>query len=82
MADAIAQGKTAVTVKTKARGKAVVTGGSGTAARVVELLGGIWSWAEKRGLVASANPAHGVETARGDASDRVLSADELRHLAG
>lgn len=80
MADSIAQGKTAVTVKTKLRGKAVVTGGSGTAARVVELLGGIWSWAEKRGLVASANPAHGVETARGDAGDRVLSADELRAL--
>lgn len=80
MADSIAQGKTAVTVKTKLRGKAVVTGGSGTAARVVELLGGIWSWAEKRGLVSGSNPAHGVETARGDANDRVLSADELHTL--
>jgi hypothetical protein len=40
MADAIAGGKTAGTFQTKARGKAVVEGGAGTAARVVELLGG------------------------------------------
>jgi Phage integrase family/Arm DNA-binding domain len=64
----------------KPRGRAVVTGGTGTAARVVELLGGIYSWAEKRELVAGPNPAHGVETARGEAKDRVLSGDELRAL--
>jgi hypothetical protein len=62
----------------KPRGRAVVTGGTGTAARVVELLGGIYSWAEKRELVAGPNPAHGVETARGEAKDRVLNGDELR----
>lgn len=64
----------------KPRGLAVVTGGTGTAARVVELLGGIYSWAEKRELVAGPNPAHRVETARGVAKDRVLSGDELRAL--
>lgn len=64
----------------KPRGRAVVTGGAGTAARVVELLGGIYSWAEKRELVAGPNPAHGIETARGAAKDRVLSGDELRSL--
>jgi integrase len=80
MADAIAQGNTAATVKTKARGKAVVTGGSGTAARVVELLGGVWTWADKRGLVSGPNPAHGIETVRGKADDRVVSAEELRTL--
>jgi integrase len=64
----------------KPRGRAVVTGGAGTAARVVELLGGIFSWAEKRELVSGPNPAHGVETARGEAKDRVLSGDELRTL--
>ena len=64
----------------KPRGRAVVTGGAGTAARVVELLGGIFSWAEKRELVSGPNPAHGVETARGEAKDRVLSGDELRAL--
>src|SRR4051794_38995065 len=94
MADAIANGKTAGTFKSKSRvvaaegeagrpitidvsvkprGRAVVTGGAGTAARVVELLGGIYSWGEKRELVSGPNPAHGVETARGEAKDRVLS---------
>src|SRR5438477_271831 len=47
---------------------------------VVELLGGIFSWAEKRDLVPGPNPVHGVETARGEAKDRVLSADELQAL--
>jgi integrase len=80
MADAIAAGKTAVTVKTRARGVARVTGGAGTAARVVELFGGIWTWAEKRGVVSGRNPAHGVETQRGQAKDRVLSRAELAAL--
>jgi integrase len=80
MADAIARGRTAGTFIGKPRGRAVVTGGAGTAARVVELLGGIYSWAEKRDLVPGPNPAHGVETHRGKPKDRVLSADELRVL--
>jgi hypothetical protein len=42
MVDAIVIGKTAAIVKTKPRGRAFVTGGAGTAARVAELLGGIW----------------------------------------
>jgi site-specific recombinase XerD len=80
MADAIAAGKTAGTFKTKARGKAVVEGGGVTAARVVELLGGIWTWAEKRGFVTGSNPARGVEKHRGEPKDRVLSADEMSAL--
>jgi integrase len=80
MADSIAQGKTAGVFKGKRRGRAVVTGGAGTAARVVELLGGIWSWAEKRDLVPGTSPTRGVETARGEARDRVLNDDELWEL--
>ncbi len=80
MADSIAQGKTAGVFKGRARGKAVVTGGVGTAARVVELLGGIYSWAEKRGLVAGPSRTKGTETARNEAKDRVLSAPELTRL--
>lgn len=80
MADAIAAGKTKARVKTKARGVANVTGGAGTAARVVELLGGVWTWAERRGLVSGANPAHGIETQRGEAKERVLSREELARL--
>ena len=80
MADAIAAGKTAQEVKTKARGVARVEGGAATAARTVELLGGIWTWAERRGLVSGPNPARGVEKHRGEAKDRTLNADELARL--
>jgi site-specific recombinase XerD len=80
MADAIAQGKTAGVFSGKPRGRAVVMGGTGTAARVVELLGGIYSWAEKRELVPGPRPTRGVETARGEAKDRIVSGDELRSL--
>lgn len=80
MADAIAQGKTAGVFAGKPRGRAVVTGGTGTAARVVELLGGIYSWAEKRDLVPGPNPVRGVETVRGDPDDRKLDDEELRAL--
>jgi hypothetical protein len=58
MADAIAQGKTAGVFTGKLRGKAIVTGGAVAAARAVGLLGGIYSWAEKRSLVPRPNPAH------------------------
>jgi integrase len=80
MADQIAGGKTAATIKTGLRGKAVVTGGAGTARRVVELLGGIWSWAEKRDLVDGLSPTRSVETVRGEPKDRVLNADEMKRL--
>ena len=81
MVDQIAAGKTAATLKTKARGKAVVTGGAGTAAKAVGLLGGIFTWAQRRELVPEgANPAHGIEKAASKTKDRVLSGDELRAL--
>ena len=80
MADAIAQGKTAGVFPCKPRGKAIVTGGAAAATRAVGLLGGIYSWAEKRSLVSGPNPAHGVETARGDPKERTLSLDELSAL--
>jgi integrase len=80
MADSIASGKTAGDFKTKARGLAKVEGGAATAARTVELLGGIWTWAERRGLVSGPNPARGVEKHRGEAKDRTLNPDELARL--
>jgi integrase len=73
----IAQGKTAGIFKGSARGKAVVTGGAGTAARVVGLLGGMYTWAEQRGHVPGPSPTKGTRTLRGDAKDRVLSPSEL-----
>jgi hypothetical protein len=80
MADAIASGKTSGVFKGKPRGRAVVTGGTGTAGRVVELLGGIYSWAEKRDLVPGPNPTRGVERVRGEPKERVLSPAELAAL--
>lgn len=80
MADQISQGKTRGTHKGKPRGKAVVRGGSGTAARVVELLGGVYSWAEKHDLVPGPNPVRNIETVRSQPRDRVLSTAELGAL--
>jgi integrase len=80
MVDRIAQGKTAGVFKGKPRGKAVVRGGRGSAARVVGLLGGIFSWAEKRGYVPGPNPTRGIQLARSNARDRVLDNDELANL--
>jgi integrase len=80
MADAITQGKTAGKFTGKPRGKAIVTGGAGAAARAVGLLGGIYSWAEKRSLIPGPNPAHRVETVRGDPKERNLSFEELAAL--
>jgi integrase len=80
MVDQISQGRTKGIHKGKPRGKAVVKGGGDTAARAASLLGGIYTWAEKRGLVAGLNPVRGVETLRHLPRDRVCSTSELRTL--
>jgi integrase len=82
--DDIAKGKTAVTEKNpngRKRARAVVKGGSGAASRVVELMGGVWSWAQKRGHIpAGANPFHGLQRVKGKGKDRVFSPLELKAL--
>ena len=82
MVDGIAAGKTAGDFDGfKPRGRAHVTGGPITAARAVELLGGIFSWAEKRGYVPEGHqPVRGVERFRSRPKDRVLSPGELKAL--
>ncbi len=52
-------GKTAADVKTKKRGRAIVTGGKGTAARTMGLLGGILTYAVNEGYRPD-NPAKGI----------------------
>jgi integrase len=56
----VAVGKTAANVKTGFRGRAIVKGGRGTAARTVGLLGGILSFAVSEGIIPS-NPTRGVK---------------------
>ena len=75
----IASGKTARTEKTRARGKAVVRGGPGTATRTVGLLGAIFTFAVSRGLRAD-NPVRGVKRFKDRKMERFLSAEELGAL--
>jgi integrase len=55
----VTSGKTAVDVRTKPRGRAIVEGGKGTAARTVGFLGGMLSFAVSEGIIPF-NPARGV----------------------
>lgn len=80
LVDDVTRGKTRKRVKTGARGVAVVTGGAGTAARVAGLLGGIFTWAKKRGIVSGDNPVRGIETAAGEARERTLTPAEYAAL--
>lgn len=72
-------GKTADVIKTGSRGKAVVEGGAGTAARTVGLLGGILSFAISEGII-TANPAAGVKKPADRKRKRRLSANEFAAL--
>jgi integrase len=56
----VTTGKTATDVKTGMRGRAIVKGGKGTAARTVGLLGGILSFGISEGVIAT-NPVRGVQ---------------------
>jgi integrase len=56
----VAAGNTAANIKTGFRGRAIVTGGRGTAARTVGLLGGILSFAVSEGVIPI-NPARAIK---------------------
>ena len=72
---AVTLGKTAVVEKTKARGKAVVTGGAGTAARAANFLGAVLTYAVNEGIIER-NVAHGVKRQADRRRVRLLSPDE------
>ena len=75
----VANGKTATDQKTGKHGRSIVTGGKGAATRTVRLLGGIFSYAVKRGYI-EANPRHGVKVYRDGKGERFLNSDELARL--
>ncbi|MER9740909.1 site-specific integrase [Mesorhizobium sp. M0187] len=72
-------GKTKALIKTKLRGRAKVTGGAATAARVADLLSGIMTWAVDEGIIDQ-NPVHRVRRFRSESKQRFLSTEELRRL--
>jgi integrase len=72
-------GRTAADVKTKLRGRAIVEGGPGTAARTAGLLGGILSFAVESGII-DRNPAQGVKRPAGTPRTRRLTPEEYRQL--
>jgi integrase len=55
----VISGKSKADIKTKARGRAIVTGGKGTATRTIGLLGGIFSYAVAEGYRPD-NPINGI----------------------
>jgi integrase len=76
----VATGKSATIEKTsKKRGKSIVRGGIGAAARTVGLLGGILSYAVGQGIIEN-NPAHGIRKPADGVKKRRLSDDEYRLL--
>ncbi len=75
----VAQGKTADDIKTRFRGRAIIKGGPGTAARTVGLVGGILSFAVTEGII-SVNPVRGVRRPADTRREIRLNEDEYRAL--
>jgi integrase len=78
----VAAGKSKADIKTKKRGRAIVDGGPGTAARSLAVLGSMLEWAAHpdRKLIP-ANPAKGVKLFKAGKRERFLSEAELAKLA-
>jgi integrase len=76
---AVAAGETAADEKTGFRGRAIVTGGRGTASRTVGLLGGILSFAVSEGLIP-VNPARGIRRPADQQREIRLSRDQYAAL--
>ncbi|WP_213771965.1 integrase family protein [Bradyrhizobium sp. dw_78] len=75
----VISGKSAADIKTKARGRAIVKGGKGTAARTVGLLGGIFSYAVSEGYRPD-NPISGMVRPKDGNREWRLDDDGYRKL--
>jgi integrase len=76
----VAAGKTAADVKTKARGRAIVSGGKGTAARSTAVLGAMLAFAVERRMIPK-NPAAKVTLYEGAKKERFLTGTEAATLS-
>ena len=75
----VTEGQTATVEKTKPRGKAVVDGGPGAAARATSVLRAILNFAVRHKLRPD-NPARGVQLNKGKKRERYLSTKEFTSL--
>lgn len=75
----VTAGKTAADLKTGFRGRAIVKGGKGAAARTVGLLGGIMSYAVSEGVIP-ANPVRGIKRPAGEGRQIRLSGAQYAAL--
>ncbi len=76
----VTNGKTKADIRTgKPRGRAIVEGGPGTAARATVVLAAMLKWAVERGLRPD-NPAKGVKLNKLQSRERFLSSAELTAL--
>jgi integrase len=76
----VAAGKNKADVKTRNRGRAIVEGGRGTAARSLAVLGATLQFAVNRKLIP-ANPAKGVPLLKLKPKEKFLSESEIAGLA-
>lgn len=76
----IAVGKTATDEKTGFRGRAIVRGGKGVAARTIAALSSMFEFGITRKVV-QANPAKGVKLYKGEKKERPLVQSEVSTLA-
>jgi hypothetical protein len=77
--DAITEGRTAVTKKTKRRGVRKARGGAGTAGRAVRTLSSVFAYAVDHELI-SRNPCRGVKVQPSRKCERYLSREEALRL--
>lgn len=75
----IAEGRTAVDVKTVKRGRAIVKGGMGTANRTAALLSSIFSYAVREQIV-DANPMERMRKFKEGRHERFLTEDDVKSL--
>jgi integrase len=76
----VTKGKTKADIKSeRKRGRAIIEGGPGTAARATAVLSAMLQWAVAQGY-RSDNPAKGVRLNRLQKRERFLSGDELTRL--